>query len=792
MKRSAVSISLICAALFSTLFAQFTPQPEATFAHPADTPYGIVFTDESRGTLYLYHGGTVRELISAPGCGQYYTVSPDRSTIGFKLIRPDGLQSPALFNLASGTVSILHEPVRQSGQVSFSATGSVAYSVGNDVFVRSGSSVEKISIGTYSNIVALSFDGAYIAYNDDRNRIIVRDIRTNAATVVTEKSSGFFRPLWSPVDNKLCYSRLDASIFVYDVPSRETYSLGSGYDPVWSADGQSVIAERRETEMHTLLNSDLFRISYNGRSVEQLTRTSSIFEATPAVSRDGSILTTSHNAESVYLINRNGEQSVRGTITPEMIPAKDPSRSSALKKTFAPAAYFEMPYTHQVYDTPDWYNGHWACGPTSSIMVLAYYGILPAWNIWCSPTGSSPGHYSPFGNYVCDKYRFRTVNYVASAKDPNDHDSWGGFGYMWSGGSPYSRMVYYYGNHGISAARQDAPSHSFVIDEVNNGYPYTLCNGLTTAGHIIVINGYGAEPHTLVSNDPYGNKNTGVYPSVNGKGVSYDWPGYNNGYRNLNTVYWGVTVRYTPPALADSIVDDLQFTKGFTMSNAAPASMYGWLDMNQGFNNHLWYVKTKQSEISFAQWRPNLSQSGNYEVSAYVEFSNAQSARYTVVHKDGTSEVVVDQKQYRKAWAPIGTFPFDKGNTGYVRLSDASDSVGQEIVFDAVQFKFLSPVSVYQRSGSVPDRIALLQNYPNPFNPSTVIPFSVAQTGANHTVSLRVYDMLGRQVATLVNEPLGPGEYSVRFDAGGLAAGVYLCRLTVGTTAVSKQMILMK
>ncbi len=791
MKRSALFI-LFCATVVSTLFAQFTPQPEALYMHPAETPHGVVFTDGSKSTLYLLQNGAVRELISTPGCGQYYTVSPDRSTIGFKLIQPDGLQSPALLDIATGTVTLLHPPVRQAGQVGFSANGSFTYSIGNDVFIQSGPAIEKIPVETYSNIVSLSADGEYIAYNDDHNQIFVHHIRSNAVTVVSDKSAGYFRPHWSPVDNKLCYSRLDASVFVYDVSSRETFSLASGYDPVWSTDGQSVIVERRETEMHTLLNSDLFRISYNGSTVEQLTDTKNIFETMPAVSLNDGILSASHNADNFFFVNRNGVQSVRYTIAPEMIPAKDPSQTSMLKKAFAPAAYFEMPYTHQVYDTPDWYNGHWACGPTSSIMVLAYYGILPAWNVWCSATGSSPGHYSAYGNYVCDKYRFRTINYVASALDPDTTDSWGGFGYMWSSGSPYSRMVYYYGNHGLTAARQVAPSQSFVIDEVNNGYPYTLCNGLTTAGHIIVINGYGAEPHTLVSNDPYGNKNTGVYPSLNGKGVSYDWPGYNNGFRNLNTVYWGVTVRYTPPVLADSVVDDLQFTKGFTMSNAAPASMYGWLDMNQGFNNHLWYVKTKQSEISFAQWRPALSQSGNYEVSAYIEFSNAQAARYKVVHKDGTSDVVVDQKQHTKEWVVIGTFPFDKGNAGSVRLSDASDSIGQEIVFDALQFKFLSPLSVHRQSGLIPDRIALQQNYPNPFNPSTTITFSVPSEGTRQTVSLYVFDALGRQVAALVNEPLGPGEYSVRFDAGDLASGVYLYRLTVGTTAVAKRMILMK
>jgi len=773
--------------------AQVETQPEAAYLHPAETAQGIVFTNNARNSLYLYANGAIAELISAPGCGQYFTLSPDRTTIGFKLIHPDGMQSPALLDLATKNVTLLHPPAERAGQVSFSANGSFAYSVGYDVFVQRGTAVEKTAIGTYSNIVSLSADGAFIAYNDDNNQIHVRDIRTNHDAVVTDGAAGYFRPLWSPVDNWLCFSRLDATVFVYDPAARQTFSLGSGYDPVWSSDGLSIVVERRETERHTLLNSDLYRISFDGSSIEQITDTKKIFETTPHIAPDNTILAAAHNAEFIYSIAHDKKVLKRASVTTTMIPAKDPTQTSTLKKTYSPAAYFEMPYTHQVYDTPDWYNGHWACGPTSSIMVLAYYGILPAWNVWCSPTGSSPGHYSAYGNYVCEKYRFKSIDYVISAKDPNDNNSWGGFGFMWGGGSPNSRMVSYYTSHGISASRQDAPSHSFVVDEVNSGYPYTLCNGLTTAGHIIVINGYGAESHTLVSNDPYGNKNSGKYPSVNGKGVSYDWPGYNNGYQNLNTVYWGVTVRYTPPVLADSIIDDLQFTSGFMMSNAAPASMYSWKDMNQGYNNHLWYVKTKKSDTCFAQWRPNLARDGMYELSAYIAFSNAQAARYKVYHKNGMEIVVVDQKQYKNEWAVIGTFPFVKGNTGYVRLGDASDSTGQEIVFDALQFKFLSPLSVRRPAEVIPDRIVLDQNYPNPFNPSTTIAFSVpAAVMARQHVLLRIFDAMGREVATPVNEHLGPGEYSVRFAADNLASGVYVYRLTVGGMAITRRMMLMK
>ena len=94
----------------------------------------------------------------------------------------------------------------------------------------------------------------------------------------------------------------------------------------------------------------------------------------------------------------------------------------------------------------------------------------------------------------------------------------------------------------------------------------------------------------------------------------------------------------------------------------------------------------------------------------------------------------------------------------------------------------------------LPSRFALLQNYPNPFNPSTRIRF-VIPVGTSRqvgTVSLRVYDVIGREVATLVNEVKAPGEYTVPFDASGLASGVYLYRLQTGAGSQVRKMVLMQ
>lgn len=101
-------------------------------------------------------------------------------------------------------------------------------------------------------------------------------------------------------------------------------------------------------------------------------------------------------------------------------------------------------------------------------------------------------------------------------------------------------------------------------------------------------------------------------------------------------------------------------------------------------------------------------------------------------------------------------------------------------------------VSVEEVSGEIPERFALQQNYPNPFNPSTEITFSVPSGGARHGVSLRVYDVLGREVATLVNEPLKAGTYKVEWNAIGVSSGVYYYRLNAGSFSDVKRMIVVK
>jgi photosystem II stability/assembly factor-like uncharacterized protein len=94
-----------------------------------------------------------------------------------------------------------------------------------------------------------------------------------------------------------------------------------------------------------------------------------------------------------------------------------------------------------------------------------------------------------------------------------------------------------------------------------------------------------------------------------------------------------------------------------------------------------------------------------------------------------------------------------------------------------------------KESNEVPMHFSLSQNYPNPFNPSTNIRFSLPASGL---ATLEVFDILGREVRTLVNGELKPGSHEVTFDATGLASGVYFYRLQAGGVVQTKRLVLLR
>ena len=133
----------------------------------------------------------------------------------------------------------------------------------------------------------------------------------------------------------------------------------------------------------------------------------------------------------------------------------------------------------------------------------------------------------------------------------------------------------------------------------------------------------------------------------------------------------------------------------------------------------------------------------------------------------------------------------DSGKSGGVVLEGFLAS-GEVINYQIT----LNPVSVEQNNSLIPQNFALEQNYPNPFNPTTTIKYTIPNVTLSGVegsrVLLKVYDVLGNEIATLVNEEKPAGNYKVEFNASNLASGIYFYRLQAGSFVETKKMILLR
>jgi len=117
-------------------------------------------------------------------------------------------------------------------------------------------------------------------------------------------------------------------------------------------------------------------------------------------------------------------------------------------------------------------------------------------------------------------------------------------------------------------------------------------------------------------------------------------------------------------------------------------------------------------------------------------------------------------------------------------------SVASKTVYQSASISYDElNVTDVQNEGSVPSEFKLEQNYPNPFNPLTNIKFRMADFGF---VSLKIYNVLGSEVATLVNEEKPAGSYEIEFDASSLSSGIYFYKLNAVEYSETKKMILLR
>lgn len=212
--------------------------------------------------------------------------------------------------------------------------------------------------------------------------------------------------------------------------------------------------------------------------------------------------------------------------------------------------------------------------------------------------------------------------------------------------------------------------------------------------------------------------------------------------------------------------------------------------------------------IATGEWMKytvNIVAGGFYRVHLRVASPNGTGQiRLSIDGSPVTSNIAVPQTGGWQTWATltINDIPLPAGQ----HLLTVS-SVTEGFNFNQMEF-ILTSTDVQELKAVIPSCFELKQNYPNPFNPTTTIKFQIPRpnrlggranlksqgngTGSSEFVSLKVYNMLGREVASLVHEELRPGTYETTFDASALSSGVYFYRLRAGSFVQTMKLCLLK
>jgi len=181
-----------------------------------------------------------------------------------------------------------------------------------------------------------------------------------------------------------------------------------------------------------------------------------------------------------------------------------------------------VPMVHQRWDVPSWYDGSWGCGPTSTIMAIAYHKRLTPNTIQCpKPTP----HTNDYGWYLPNNYTMFENTFNGMDLDASKKPAWGAYGFCTIDGSAWSTLCAdFAAKHELTSILTPNSSFAMVKAALDKGHPVVLDTLLTSGGHIIAIRGYDSDGNMIV-NDPYGDAHdrTTYGTLLNGEGLRYTY-----------------------------------------------------------------------------------------------------------------------------------------------------------------------------------------------------------------------------------------------------------------------------
>lgn len=212
-------------------------------------------------------------------------------------------------------------------------------------------------------------------------------------------------------------------------------------------------------------------------------------------------------------------------------------------------------------------------------------------------------------------------------------------------------------------------------------------------------------------------------------------------------------------------------------------------------NNSVHIVDNSTNASKWAAILLDAQPNTSYNVEAYAHILSGRQAIYFYYYDQGLNYIGCDlvQKYHNYGFQKVSMTKTTPANTKYIGLwlysfwYDKSEGYWDDISFGELQQEQQKVQS--DNFHSTTEMNCSLENYPNPFNPTTKIVFSIKKTDF---VDLRVFDILGREIITLVKEVKQPGKYTVNFDASKLPSGIYIYRIISGEFTKTNKMILSK
>ncbi len=287
--------------------------------------------------------------------------------------------------------------------------------------------------------------------------------------------------------------------------------------------------------------------------------------------------------------------------------------------------------------------------------------------------------------------------------------------------------------------------------------------------------------------------NGSVFLSYNGRSSGNLYILSNNSYMDPLTVGVQSTVEdgSTDTTFSSAIIASRQDTSTQTV-----IAVYNWL------NNGRMDLRTTR-KVGGAGWSlpanwSSYPDTDNKNVSLYCAKTADNDIFQSVFTRTGLGNLTPRAIRYRKYSSGVWSGSIEVSGPNPTGLQNAS-VVEMNTGLAAYAYAGVNSLNVYfdkedwitdvTAEAGVPDVYSLSQNYPNPFNPSTAIRFNIPQQ--DHVV-LKIFNNIGQEVSTLVNQDMDAGSYEVNFNASDLASGVYFYRIQTANYSESKKMILIK